>query len=178
MPFGKGKRFLGGSSKWLDYAVGGWQVSALGTYRSGTPMTLSNGGLYPTNYLNSALGILKPGATLPSTGVKFNQNGNPSLVANTSIVNSFEGQYPGTVGTRGILRGVGTFNTDISASKFFKLPWEGHRVQLRAEAFNSLNNVNFLNSSVTTSIQSPSTFGQFSTAADARVMQFALRYEF
>lgn len=178
LPFGKGKRFLGGSSRWLDYVVGGWQISAIGTYRSGTPLTLSNGGLYPTNYLNSALGILKPGATLPATGVFFNQNGNPSLVANTSIVNSFEGQYPGTVGTRGILRGVGTFNTDMSASKFFKLPWEGHRVQLRAEAFNSLNNVNFLNSSVTTSIQSPSTFGQFSTAADARVMQFALRYEF
>ena len=178
LPIGTNKMLLGKTPKWLDYAIGGWQISALGSYRSGTPLNLSNGGLYPTNYLNSALAVLKPGAALPDTGLYFNQKGNPSLFNATTVVNSFMGQYPGTVGTRGIVRGIGFANTDISLSKFIKLPIEGHRLQIRAEAFNSFNHVNFNNSSVTTSIQNPTTFGQFSSAAPARVMQFALRYEF
>jgi hypothetical protein len=51
-----------------------------------------------------------------------------------------------------------------------------HRIQFRAEAFNAFNNVNFTNVSLDAS--SPNSFGQFTAAAPARVMQFALRYEF
>jgi len=64
------------------------------------------------------------------------------------------------------------------------LPWERQRIQFRAEAFNVLNNVNFDNPSnfttatATLTLASPSTFGQLTSAAAARVMQFALRYEF
>ncbi len=49
-------------------------------------------------------------------------------------------------------------------------------MQLRGEAFNAFNNVNF--SDLQLNMNTPGTFGQFSAAADARVMQFALRYEF
>ncbi len=176
LPVGKGQKFLSNIPKWLDYVVGGWQITGLGSYRTGTPLNLSNAGLYPTNYLNSAIAILKPGATMPATGLYTNQNGQPALFSTTTAVNAFEGQYPGQVGTRGIVRNIGFVNTDLSASKFFKLPWEGHTIQIRAEAFNALNNVNFTTPG--TSIQSPSTFGQFTAATDPRVMQFALRYSF
>ncbi|MBL0160379.1 MAG: carboxypeptidase regulatory-like domain-containing protein [Bryobacterales bacterium] len=180
LPFGKRKHFLSAVPGWADAIVGGWQVSTLVTYRSGPPLNLSNGGVYPTNYLNSALAVLRPGATMPSNQVGYNQLGNPSLFSTTTAVTSFQGQYPGTVGTRGIIRGAGVTNMDLSASKYFLLPWEGHRVQLRAEAFNALNNVNFLNSGTAPilSLANPGTFGQFNAAADARVVQFALRYEF
>jgi hypothetical protein len=86
------------------------------------------------------------------------------------------GQYPGTVGTRGIVRGAGLINFDLSLGKYFTLPFEGHRIQLRGEAFNAFNNVNFNTPNL--SLASPGTFGQFSAASPARVMQFALRYEF
>jgi hypothetical protein len=86
------------------------------------------------------------------------------------------GQYPGTVGTRGIIRGPEFFNLDLSISKTFLLK-ESHRVQFRAEAFNALNKVNF-NSPNSLSLANPSTFGQVTSAQDPRVMQFALRYEF
>jgi hypothetical protein len=122
---------------------------------------------------------------MPASG-SFDQNGIPSLFANTNAVSSFVGEYPGTTGIRGILRGPAFYNTDLSVSKYFKLPWEGHRLGIRAEAFNAFNNVNFLTvapngastGSLSISLANPSTFGELGSAADARVMQFALRYEF
>jgi hypothetical protein len=185
LPVGNGKRFLSKAPKVVDVVVGGWQISSLIRMRSGTPVNVINGGVYSTNYLSAALGMLKPGAAMPASA-RFDQNGIPSLFANTNAVNAFVGEYPGTTGTRGILRGPAFYNTDISVSKYFRLPWEGHRLQLRGEAFNALNNVNFLvnapagasSGNIANSLASPTTFGELSSAADGRVMQFALRYEF
>jgi hypothetical protein len=90
------------------------------------------------------------------------------------------GQYPGSVGTRNMIRGPGVINFDISAAKRFRLPFEGHSLQLRGEAFNAFNNVNFSDATadVTLTLNTPGNFGQLSKAEDARVMQFGLRYEF
>jgi len=177
LPFGKGKSFLQNTPAWADQMVGGWQLSALSRFRSGLPLTISTGGVYPTNYLNSSLAILKPGAALPETSVGFNEIGVPSVFANTSASKSFYGQYPGTVGARNLIRGPKSLNFDLSVGKYFKTPFEGHRVQFRAEAFNAFNAVNWSNPSSLT-LANPTTFGQITEAADARVMQFALRYEF
>jgi Carboxypeptidase regulatory-like domain/TonB dependent receptor len=185
LPVGKGKMFLSGAPKVVDAILGGWQVSSLVTLRSGTPYNVSNGGVYSVNYLSSAIGILKPGASMPASA-RFDQNGIPSIFANTNAVNSFVGEYPGTTGTRGILRGPSFYNTDISVSKYFRLPWEGHLLFIRAEAFNAFNNVNFLatapngatTGNLVNSLATPSTFGELGSAAEARVMQFALRYKF
>jgi hypothetical protein len=91
-------------------------------------------------------------------------------------VQAFEGQDPGTVGTRGIVRVPGAVNLDMAVSKSFRMPWEGHRVSVRGEAFNAFNHVNFTTPNV--SLATPSTFGELTNTAAARVMQFALRYEF
>jgi len=176
LPFGKGKKFINSSNPWVDQVVVGWQISMLGRFRSGLPQDITNGGVYPTNYLNSALAIRKPGVPQPVQGVTFNQNGNPSIFQNTGVISSYIGQYPGTVGERGIVRAAGTTNFDLSLGKRFKMPFEGHTLQFRAEAFNAFNNVNF--TTITLNLTQPANFGQFTAAADARVMQFALRYEF
>jgi hypothetical protein len=168
---------LGNIPGWANQIVGGWQVSSLVKYRSGLPVNITNGGVYPTNYLNAALAVLRPGATMPETGVGYDQTGNPSIFRNTNAYQSFMGQYPGTVGTRGIIRGPELFNLDLAISKTFPMRWEDHRVQFRAEAFNVLNKVNFNNPSAL-SLANTSTFGQITAAQDPRVMQFALRYEF
>jgi hypothetical protein len=178
LPFGKGKKYFDSAPGWVNQMIGGWQVSMLTKFRSGLPLTITNGGTYPTNYLNSALAILKPGATLPETQVGFNEFGAPSIFANTKVNEAFIGQYPGRVGSRNLIRGPRQLNFDLSLGKFFTMPYlEGHRLQVRAEAFNAFNTVNWANPS-SLSLANPTTFGQITAAADARVMQFALRYEF
>ena len=47
---------------------------------------------------------------------------------------------------------------------------------MRGEAFNAFNHVNFITPNL--SLATPSTFGELTNTAAARVMQFALRYEF
>jgi hypothetical protein len=178
LPVGKGKPFLSNLPGWANQIVGGWQVSTLLTFNTGTPISISDGGVYNVNYEYSAITILRPGDSLPAKA-HFDQTGAPSIFANTSAVNNFVGQYPGTVGTRGIVRGPHFFDTDMALSKFFSLPWEHIRVAFRAEAFNVFNNVEFGNPSP--SIASPTTFGEitsYATNATPRVMQLALRVEF
>jgi hypothetical protein len=176
LPFGRQKHFLKTAPGWVDAFIGGWQVSLLGTLRTGTPANISNAGLYPTNYLTSALGILKPGATMPGNFVQTDEKGIPSIFGSTTAATSFVGQDPGTVGTRGIVRVPGSVNFDASISKSFKMPFEGHRVSIRGEAFNAFNHVNFITPNL--SLATPATFGELTNTAAARVMQFALRYEF
>ena len=176
LPFGKNKKFLGGANGLINQVVGGWSVSALMRYRSGLPTTITNGGYYPTNYLTSSIAVIKPGSSAPESGVGFDQKGVPSIYRNTSAISSYIGQYPGSTGTRAILRLAGMTNFDINVAKRFFLPFEGHSLQFRAEAFNAFNNVNFFNPSL--SLTSPATFGQFQSAMQPRVIQVALRYEF
>jgi len=176
LPFGRGKRFFDKAPGWADQIVGGWQVSTIMRYRSGLPTTISNSGIYPTNYLNAAIAIPKPGAAVPEAATTLNQNGNPSVYANTNAIRSFIGQYPGLTGARAITRLDDFINFDLAAAKFFRLPFEGHRIQFRAEAFNAFNQVNYFDSALR--LDRPATFGEYQRAYPARVMQLALRYEF
>lgn len=187
LPFGKGKPFLSNPSRWLNAFVGGWMATTLVTFNTGTPITLVASGVYNVNYENSSYAMLLPGSTLPANHFGFDQNGQPSIFTNTSAINSFVASYPGAVGTRGIVRGPNFFDTDVAFSKFFHIT-ERQRVQVRAEAFNLFNNVNFSNpSSSNLSIYSPTTFGEITSQVGTsnttstggpRVFQFALRYQF
>lgn len=176
LPFGKGKAWGSSAPTWVNQFIGGWQLSMISRYRSGLPTTIQNNGVYPTNYLTSSIAIPKPGAEVPEAGTTLNQNGNPSVFGNTNAVKSYIGQYPGRTGTRAIARLASMMNFDIAAGKSFTLPFEGHRLMLRGEAFNAFNNVNFFDAALRT--DQPATFGEYRRAMPARVMQFALRYEF
>ncbi|HEY4361226.1 MAG TPA: TonB-dependent receptor [Bryobacteraceae bacterium] len=177
IPIGKGKALFGSMPTWLDEFVGGWEVSTLYSFRTGTPINCTAGGVYNVNYLNSALCDVLPGASVPANGFTFDQNGIPNLFKNTSAVSNFVAGYVGTVGIRGVVRGPHFFNDDLAVSKFFRLPKEGMRLQLRGEGYNLLNHPNFNNP--TLSIAAPTTFGEItSTSGDPRVLQLALRLEF
>jgi hypothetical protein len=79
----------------------------------------------------------------------------------------------GNFGRNG-LRGPGAFNTNLSLSKVFRM-WEKVDVELRADAFNLFNTVQFSNPD--TNIGDPN-FGQISNTADPRIMQLALHVKF
>lgn len=176
LPFGKGKAFINSAPGFVNQIVAGWQLSLLSRFTSGLPATINFGDQWPTNYLNSALAIRRPGVAEPDNRVQFNSNGNPSVFSGPAAASAFMPQYPGLTGTRAILRLASMTNFDLAAAKRFYMPWEGHTLQFRAEAFNAFNNVNFFNASLRG--DRPSVFGEFQSAMPARVMQFALRYEF
>jgi len=173
LPIGRGRTLLSGAHGWLEEVVGGWQISSLVRYHSGIPTTVGGELAYNANYWLSSLAI----ATGPvSSGVHTDENGYPSMFANTSVSNNFVDELPGHTGQRAVLRLPGMFLSDMAVVKLFPLPWEGQKLTFRAEAFNVFNNVNYSNPSL--SLQAPGTFGEFQNVGDPRVMQFALRYEF
>jgi hypothetical protein len=174
LPFGRGQKFLGNAPGWVNQMVAGWQISSIMRYRTGLPSAVAYNALWPTNFGFTTIGY--PVESYEAK-VQFNDLGNPSLFPSTvdSAANWLP-MYPGTVGPRASVRLDDLLNFDMAVAKAFLMPWEGHRLQFRAEAFNAFNNVNFLNLEIDAS--SPGNFGQFTSTAPPRVMQFALRYEF
>jgi hypothetical protein len=174
LPLGKGKPFLRNAPGWLDQVVGGWQISSVWRYSTPLPSAVQGDLAYNTNYWLSSLAVVN--TATPSGGVHIDNNGIPSIFSNTSMSNNFQDQPPEGAGTRAAVRLAPIFNVDAALSKAFSLPWEGTRLQFRAEAFNALNHPNFTNPSL--SLQSPQTFGEFQGTLEPRSMQFALRLEF
>jgi len=173
LPFGKGKLLFRNAPGWLDEIVDGWQISTIMRVSSGLPSDIQGTFAFNTSYWFPSLAI-PAGQFQEHQGI--DAQGNPSLFANTNVINAFADQAPGQTGTRGIVRLAGITNFDIAAAKSFKLPWEGHMIQFRAEAFNAFNNVNFISPSL--ALYQPATFGEYQSTMPPRVMQFALRYQF
>lgn len=173
LPFGKGHKVLNGNSAVVNQVVGGWSLTTIMRYRSGLPTTINGSGIWNSNYWLSSLAVPKADFT---NQVGFNEKGQPGLFPTTGTVSSFMDQYPGQTGARAVARLDSLMNWDIAAAKRFFMPFEGHTLQFRAEAFNAFNQHYFSEASL--ALSSPATFGQFRAASTPRVFQFALRYEF
>ena len=173
LPFGKNQKFLSSANKFVNQVVGGWSVNTIMRYRTGLATTIGGSGIWNTNYWLSSLAV--PKGPFDNT-IGFNEKGNPSLLPSTKLVSNFMDQYPGQTGMRAIVRQAPFQNWDLAIGKRFFLPFEGHTIQFRAEAFNAFNQHYFSNPSL--AISAPATFGQFRDASSPRVMQFALRYDF
>ena len=103
----------------------------------------------------------------------------PGLSTNTTFADQvFFNLAPGQTGNleRAVLNGPRTMNVNAALLKSIRFT-ESMRVQLRAEAFNVFNVVNFFNNTQLANINSTS-FGQITSAGDARIFQFAARFEF
>lgn len=197
LPFGKGRMFLnqGGIA---DVIFGGWELSGLVNWASGAPITFidARGTLNrdARSARQTANSTLSPGEISSLLGI-FEQNGNiywinPSVIdpstgraSNGFGSTPFEGQIffnvnPGETGNlpRTIINGPNYFNINAALLKNIRFT-ERARLQLRMEAFNMLNNVNFFNNTQLASITS-TTFGQVTSAGAARTIQFGARFEF
>lgn len=204
LPFGRSKRFLNGGGI-TDTLFGGWQFGTIMNISSGAPISIRDlGGTLnrtarsarqtattslTTEQIKDLIGIYKvgnityfidPKVIAPDgTATGGNVLGTPQA--------GFAGQVffhnqPGQTGNlpRHFINGPMFFNWDASLIKNVRIS-ETVRVQLRVEAFNVLNNVNFFiaeNSNIF-NINSP-TFGQIPQANTfaPRIMQFGARFEF
>jgi Carboxypeptidase regulatory-like domain len=191
LPFGRGKRFLGNSSGFVDTVLGGWQTTGIFRWNSGLPIqTPFDCCVWATNWNVQSNGVrVDPVESSPTS------EGTPNVFSDpVAVYRSFRPARPGEVGDRNVLRGPGYIALDMGLYKSFRLPWEGHALQFRWEVFNVTNTQRFDGATISDlSLGTDpflggnpnSDFGRFtSTQAPlnetkaGRVMQFALRYTF
>ena len=205
LPFGQGKMFMNEGGV-VDKIFGGWEVSGLLQWTSGAPITFvdtrgtfNRSGRSARQTANTNLSY----DDIRNLMGVFEQNGNiywidPSILLQvrnptTGVYSStasqgygttpFSGQSffnvePGQTGNVGrtIVNGPKYFNINAALLKSIRFG-ETMRLQLRAEAFNLLNNVNFIQNTQFANINS-TTFGQITSAFGPREIQFAARFEF
>lgn len=128
----------------VSRVFGGWQLSGIGTYASGTPFSVLNA--------NNALGIT-PGQIATVEGsqrVSVNPNGQYPLVSTPTapnpnayfIVNAASSGILGNLGANTERTGT-TQNWNVAAVKNIRTFGERQRLQFRAEVFNLFNHRNF-----------------------------------
>jgi hypothetical protein len=189
IPIGRGQWIGGNMNRFLDAIIGGWQFSTVIRYDSGPSQ--GAGGHYEdatgwqTNWNRRSYPVLvRP----IDTGENINCNPNcslPNLFSNPAAAwNSFRVPYPGETGSRNPLRFDGMINVDAGLAKSFGMPYaEGHKLTFRWEVFNVANGHVFTGQAVTLvsgeGNQVNPNFGRLTGSRQAaRVMQFALRYDF
>ena len=201
LPFGQGKRFLNYGG-FADKILGGWEISGLGNWQTGAPITFVD--TRGTLNRNGRSARQTPLSTLDNQGIQnlvgiFEANGNiywlnPSIINTTGRASEsptlllpsgapFSGQVffntlPGQTGNigRALIDGPRYFNVNMAALKSIRFT-ESMRVQLRMEVFNVLNNVNFVQNTQFANINATN-FGQITTAFGPREVQWAARFEF
>jgi hypothetical protein len=190
LPFGKG-RFS--APAFLDHVIGGWGVSGIFTYFTGTPMHITaNGdfGAYEgngtaaicTTNLGATEGIFSGVAGSggigtsgnPATGGSgLNLFGNPQAVYSSCSrpLLSTTTQLPFDE-----LSAPARWNTDFSIKKGIRIT-ERQRVDVSADFLNMFNLVNFSNPSL--NLNSPTNFGVFTSQANnPRRILLGLKYAF
>lgn len=168
LPFGAGKKYLGGTRGVSGWFVGGWELSGIGTFDSGRPFTV----VISKDQSNTGGSSIDRPVLI----------GNPSQVAGGQTVdhwfNTAAYALPvfGTEGNvgRNTLVGPRFDNIDFSLLKNTRLG-ESRNLQFRAEIFNVLNHPNFDLPNHT--IDSAQAGGIF-TAEASRQIQLALKFVF
>jgi hypothetical protein len=136
LPFGRGKRWLGGAGRGVDALLGGWQMNGISTFASGQPVAV-------TNSIATTSGANRP----HNLGRSAKKSGSvTSRLDSYFDASAFLAPGPFQFGTspRTLpdVRGDGPQNFDLSLFKNFKF-LERYTVQFRAEFFNLFNTPQF-----------------------------------
>lgn len=178
LPVGRGRTFLGGSSRMTDLFLGGWQLAGIASARTGLPVNVT---------------ISRKASALPD---QINKNQRPNRVSGVPLYPShqttqhwlnpaaFSTPANGAWGNlgRNAVRAPGIWQIDPAVSKRFTVT-ERLGLIFRAEAFNVLNRAQYGDPSATFGTSS---FGEitqsFSTNATGtgtpRELQFSLKLEY
>jgi len=175
LPFGRGKRWGGSVSPAMDLLVGGWEVAGINTVTPGEMVTLTYSPAAPfqvsaiTNDFSGANNY-RPNLTCdpyaPAGSQSITNWFNAACVALPTDPSQPFGNAP-----RNNVRGPSFWQVDLAASKNIALG-ERAKVQLRVEAFNLFDRVNF---TPPAGNRSNSTFGTITSTFDARQVQLGVK---
>lgn len=169
LPFGRGRHFGNGMSRWMDMFAGGWQVNGIWTVQSGSIL-----GIGATNQAGLFTEAIRANNNGRSAAQSGDAHGRLDRWFDTSV---FSQPAAFTLGNMSPLvanlRGHHINNLDASIFKVFAIT-EKIKLQFRGEAFNSLNRVRFGNPNTT--VTAGANFGRITTQSnDPRQMQFGLK---
>ena len=158
LPVGRGK-LLNVENRWLNGIVGNWRVTGVYTFQTGAPVFLTNdmywtGGPITSDPRNIDAAIVSSALDL-STKTQSHLRSLPTTLSS--------------------VRSDGLNNFDASLAKNIKFN-EDMRLELRAEAFNTLNHPAFGLPNVSVSQTSFGTIG--STVGQPRILQLGARFVF
>jgi hypothetical protein len=162
LPFGRGRKWLsGGGAK--DWFLGGWNLSWIQTFQSGTPVTFSVAGS-PNRYLPT-VGV-RPSLTGTYDDIKVDDweigdRFNNNLKNPMWNINAFAYPAPYTTGTAGrnIIDGPGLIWSQASIAKVLRFG-EKVNLDLRFDVNNVFKRPNFSNPNAAANLTSPGLFGK------------------
>jgi len=139
LPFGRGRKYFSGANNVADSVIGGWRLSGIVRWNSGMPISPPfDDARWATNWNAQSNAVrVRDFQSCPDRGGVDA----PKLFGcdPTGIYQSFRNARPGESGDRNVFRLPGYFSLDMGLAKKFKMPWEGHSLELRLEAFNVTN---------------------------------------
>lgn len=161
LPFGRGARFMNDASRWVDALVGGWNINGAIKLQSGTPINFGNVnlvgmdrkefekaiGVYYSQSVSysNAPSVIATASYLPADIITNTSNAfaNLAFTGRAIVPATYGGCIQEFVGQCGfsnlVVHGPKFFRTDLSVAKKFKLG-ETRNIEIRASAFNFLNN--------------------------------------
>ncbi len=179
-PLGRGKRFGGGMTPFLNAIVGGWQTNGIVRITAGRPIIpgLDSSNPIPTwSQRPNLTGVLRRASTSPQAstdpGTGTSYFANPDALSQPDDFTL--GSSPRTISS---VRQPGSRDVSMSLFKEFPLARvrEGMRLEFRAESFNTFNHAQFAGPSANFGA---SDFGFISSTVNSpRELQFGLKLYF
>jgi len=189
LPIGRNRWLSFGGNKAVDTILGNWQLSSIMRWNSGYPIGAPyDASTWATNWNVQSYGTrVREIKACPTRG----DLEPPRLFGcdPDQAYQSFRNAKPGETGDRNAFRLPGYFTLDIGFTKSIKMPGEGHKLELRFEAFN-VTNTQRMGGVLSTrdgyglvdipqASDAPTNFSNFiSIQGNRRVMQFGFRYAF
>jgi len=181
LPIGRGKALGSAIGPAANAIVGGWSLSVIMNYMSGSPLgfsgsfPLSGGWNGATNRANILPGEMKASGFRKSAFELSTGTSPNNTYLNKSL---FSDPAPLTLGTSAVrytqVRSVGTINEDIGLQKNHRIR-EKYRIQVRVEFLNAFNRHTL--GTPNTSVTSP-LFGQVTGVSGNRTVQIGARLDF
>jgi Carboxypeptidase regulatory-like domain/TonB dependent receptor len=159
----------------LGQALGGWQLSGLLRLASGTPFTITDtsrdldfDGYSEARPVILDRSILNAHVTHRDTSQQILR---ADAFRSTTLFDTIADLVP-----RNSFFADGVNNVDLALSKTFRMPWDGQRMDVRIEAFNVFNTVQFGFPNLDSTSTTFGVINGVATGYSARVVQLKLRY--